>query len=354
MQRARVPRNEAVNRQEREVRNQNPGASERLCYFLRHHASKDRVFAAKGVPGGWFKFSDVLPWFRNLSEEQLEGLIESSRSFIPPHAHRFEARTEDGEKWVRARYGHSFDTNFSDVEREPAIGEVLTLTELLIKNIILSMPTYLPHLNDIQDGNIISALFDKYKKVPGVTMSNKIIKQFLLPQVAVLDFKGVLLEESIIRLLPKLVPSLFSLSLEGCFTCMTDTNLQYLLKRCTELRQLDISGCKYITQLGLQHIIKHGSKLSLLSVRWLKCVNSKWITAICAALPDLSHLILTGCPCIHPSDAESLQDAAPHIFIQYDTVDDVPHTEDDVDQVAEDAQAHDHFAEAEDAEELDD
>jgi hypothetical protein len=283
----------------------------------------------------------VLPWFRSLNEGQLDALVASSRSFIPPHAHRFESRTTEGVKWVRARYGHTFDTNFGDVERDLEQDEVPTLMELLIKTIIADMPKYLPHLSDISDGSLITLLFNTYKRKPGVVMSNKVIKQFLVPQVSALDFKGILVEDSIIRLLPKSCPNLYSLSMGGCFTCMTDTNLQYLLKRCPDLRQLDISGCKYITELGMQHITKFGTQITLLSIRWQKVVNPKWVRAIASALPNLELLNITGCPCVHPDDLEGLRSEFSNLYIQYDTVDDIPQPGDDLDDLAQEDDVRD-------------
>lgn len=339
---------QAVRRGEREVRRDNP-QSERLCYFLRHHPSKDHKYAAKGQPGGWFKYTDVLPWFRNFDEQQLDALVASSRSFIPPHAHRFESRTVTGVKWIRARYGHSFDTSFSDIELESEAGDIPTLTDLLLKQVVADLPSYLPQLSTLQDGSLLSALFVAYKRMTGGKMSNKVIKSFLLPQVPSLDFKNILLEESIIRLLPKSCPQLCSLFLEGCFTCMTDTNLQYLLKRCTELRQLEISGCKYLTLPGLQNLIKLGAKLNFLSLRWIKPVTPKFVEQLCTALPELEHLNITGCPCIHPNDVIDLINTFPNIYIQYDTVDDVTDgllaEGDAVDEEAEDHQAVDWEAE---------
>mgnify|MGYP001036169137 FL=1 len=211
------------------------------------------------------------------------------------------------------------------------------------------MPSYLPQLSTLQDGSLLSALFVAYKRMTGGKMSNKVIKSFLLPQVPSLDFKNILLEESIIRLLPKSCPQLCSLFLEGCFTCMTDTNLQYLLKRCTELRQLEISGCKYLTLPGLQNLIKLGAKLNFLSLRWIKPVTPKFVEQLCTALPELEHLNITGCPCIHPNDVIELINTFLNIYIQYDTVDDVTDgllaEGDAVDEEAEDHQAVDWEAE---------
>lgn len=328
--------NPRVRRGERELRGENP-ESERLCYFLRHHPAKDTTFASKGEPGGWFKYTDVLPWMRHMAEVRLDAVVASSRSFVPPHAHRFESRLLDGEKWIRARYGHSFDTSFADIERDGEDEDMPTLTELLLKQIVVNMPVYLPKLSELGDGSLITALFMKYKRATGGNVSNKVLKSFLLPQVTTLDFKGILIEDSIIRLLPKSCPSLYSLSFEGCFTCMTDTNLQFILKRCTELRQLELSGCSYLTSTGMLHISKMGTKLNLLSLRWIKAVNTKIVSQICAALPDLELLNVTGCLCLQPNDLKKLRTNHPNVFIQYDLVDQSEGTAnaDDVDDMAE-------------------
>jgi len=331
-------RDQGFRRRERAVRNDNP-SSERLCYFLRHHPAKDQVFAAKGQPGGWFKYEDVRPWFTNLSEAQLDALVANSRSFIPPHDNRFENKTVSGEKWIRARYGHSYDTSFADVEHDSEQDGIPTLTELLIKQVASDLPKYLPMLVDLSDGLLVSALFHKHKRLTDGKISNKVLKCFLLPQVTVLDFKGLLIEDSIIRLLPKACPSVHSLSLEGCFTCMTDTNLQFLLKRCTELRLLDISGCKYLTDTGLQTLIKLGTKLTFLSVRWIKTVSPKWVQQACRAFPNLELINITGCSFVHPKHVTELRTEFPNMIIQYDSVDDMVVNHDELDHDV----AQDHF-----------
>lgn len=344
------PRRE-VNRRERDLRNANP-VSERLCYFLRHHPSKDRVFAGKGQHGGWFKYSDVLPWFRNLDETQLDAVIGSSRSFIPPHALRFESKTENDEKWVRARYGHSFDTTLEDLERQREKGEIPTLQQMLIERVAADLPRYLNELKTLPDGWIISSLFQRYKQVTGDNISNKMLRCFLLPQVSHLDFKGLLIEESTIRYMVKECTNLTSLSLEGCFTVMTDTNLQYLLKRCTELRFLDISGCRYLTDAGLMKIPKLGVKLTSLSLRWLKSVNRNVVRNLAAAMPQLEVLNITGCPCVHPAHIEQLRAEVTNIYIQYDTVDEIDAMRmDELDNQAEDGFATEDVGDDEDNQE---
>lgn len=329
-----------VRRRERAVRNDNP-SSERLCYFLRHHAAKDRVFANKGQPGGWFKYVDVLPWFRNLDESQLDAVIASSRSFIPPHALRFETKTEDSVKWARARYGHSFDTTLEDVDRERSKGEIPTLTQLLIERLASDLPNYLKDLNTIHEGWIITSLFHRYKTVTGNNVSNKVIKFFLLPQVSHLDFKGLIVEDSIIRFMVKECTNLMSLSLEGCFTCMTDTNLQYVVKRCPELRFLDISGCRYLTDAGLSKIPSLASNLSSLSLRWLKVVNREVIRKLASSMPQLEILNVTGCPMVHPAHVEELRTEFPNLYLQYDTIEDIDAARaDELDTQAEEVFAH--------------
>lgn len=324
-------------RRERALRNENP-QSERLCYFLRHHPAKDRLFAAKGQSGGWFKYEDVLPWFRATNEAQLDALVASSRSLLPPHSQRFESRTIDHVKWIRARYGHSFDVTFGDIDRERVAGELPTLTQLLIEYVASNLPQFLPSLSEIDDGSIISALFERYKKVTGGNVSNKIIKCFLLPQVCHLDFKGLLVEDSIIRLIPKACPDLGSLSFESCFTCMTDTNLQFILKRCTELRYLDISGCTYLTTNGMRILSKLGTKITTLLLRWMKAANLDLVRFLLTNMPQLELLNITGCPSIHPTVVEKLIQDFPHVYIQYNVLDDLETEngeEDEVDARAE-------------------
>lgn len=327
----------AIRRRERGVRQENP-QSTRLCFFLRHYPAKDQEFARKGQAGGWFTYEDTLKWFRNTTEQQLDDIVANSRSFIPPHAHRFESRVIQGVKWIRARYGHSYDTSFGDVERDRDADVLPTLSELLIDLVVANLPQYLSQLDQIADGSIISEVFSKYKNRQGGKLTNKFIKAFLLPQVSELNFKGVLLEDSIIRLLPKSCPSLYSLSFAGCYTAMTDANLQYILKRCGDLRELDISGCQYLTTTGYQHLAKLGSRLTSLSVRWLKSINKTTATFLLQSLPELQLFNITGCPQIQPSEVEELGQAFPNVYIQqYDSVDAVQ-PGDLVDNNAEDIQ----------------
>lgn len=311
-----------VRRRERAVRNDNP-SSERLCYFLRHHPAKDRVYAAKGLPGGWFKYTDVLPWFRTLDETQLDAIVGSSRSFIPPHALRFESKLENDVKWVRARYGHSFDTSFEDLEREREKGEIPSLTTLLIERLAADLPKYLNELVNVPDGWIISSLLQRYKMVTGNNVSNKVLKCFLLPQVSHLDFKGLIIEDSIIRHMTQSCVNLTSLSLEGCFTCATDTNLQFVLKRCPDLRFLDISGCHYLTASGFAKIPKFGTNITSLYVRWLKIMNRDIIKNLVTTMPQLDILNITGCPQVHPAHVDQLRAELPDVYLQYDTVDEL-------------------------------
>jgi hypothetical protein len=132
----------------------------------------------------------------------------------------------------------------AQLNRVPALRA--KLYTFLAKNIDVYVNKEQSLLNYI-DGYSVAMLLKevgKHRRVP-----NWMLKQFLVSCPPALDLTGILVEESSLRAIGQMCPNLQSLCMSGCYTSMTDTNLDLLLRKCKKIQDLDLSGCS--TQLPL-------------------------------------------------------------------------------------------------------
>jgi hypothetical protein len=154
---------------------------------------------------------------------------------------------------------------------------------------------YAEHFSDCPDGNLLTAIFAHLKKHRTRPIGTKLIKSFLHPPLEHIDLSGLIVEQGTVTALSKCV-NLKSLHMQGCFTCMTDTNLELLMRRCKMLKVLDVSACRYITDAGLAALAKHSS-ITHLSMRFLHRVTPAGVHDMLKVLVSkgLVSLDVSGC-----------------------------------------------------------
>lgn len=193
------------------------------------------------------------------------------------------------------------------------LGAVPRLYELLVTTICKNIGDYGEFLSECPDGNVLTSLLEFLKRSRKQPLSTKIVRIFLQPNIEHLDLSGIIVEHGLYNSIVK-CRALKSLVLRGCFTAMTDTNLQLILRRCNELRQLDLSACRYITDEGLEHIGRYG-KLTHLNLRFLHRISAAAVRKMLTELvpKGLSSVDLSGCVSLtsDPAVWQSIVDAFP-------------------------------------------
>lgn len=154
---------------------------------------------------------------------------------------------------------------------------------------------YADFFKDCPDGNLLTAIFSQLKQTRKRPIGTKLIKAFLQPPLEHIDLGGLIIEQGVYPALNKCA-NLKSLHLQGCFTCLTDTNLELLVRRCRNLKILDVSACRYITDAGLAQVGKH-ARLTHLSMRYLHRVTPAGVASMLKALgaSGLRTLDVSGC-----------------------------------------------------------
>lgn len=194
-------------------------------------------------------------------------------------------------------------------------GSVPRLYDLLVETICKNIGDYGEFLTECPDGNVLTSLLNFLKRSRKQPLGTKILRIFLQPNIEYLDLSGVIVEHGLYNAIAK-CRALKSLVLRGCFTAMTDTNLQLILHRCVELRQLDLSACRYITDEGLAVIGRYGT-LTHLTLRFLHRISAGAVRKMLAELlpRGLVSVDLSGCVSLtsDPAVWQSLVEAFPTI-----------------------------------------
>eukprot|EP01122_Echinamoeba_exundans_P005426 TRINITY_DN15581_c0_g1_i1.p1 TRINITY_DN15581_c0_g1~~TRINITY_DN15581_c0_g1_i1.p1 ORF type:complete len:362 (-),score=43.21 TRINITY_DN15581_c0_g1_i1:3-1088(-) len=276
-----------------------------LSFLLRHAPNKYPDLKAKQHKGGFFPIDDILKRIQKTTLEQLRETVDASTSHRG--SKRFEIATTNGSEYIRATYGHTFDVSqgLSLDGSGPALdgeesdqGRVSSLFDMVLSVICSRVEDYAEHFGDCPDGNLLTAIFAHLKKSINRSIGTKIIKSFLQPPLEHIDLSGLIVEQGTLTALAKCV-NLKSLHMQGCFTCMTDTNLELITRRCKMLKVLDVSACRYITDAGLAAMAKH-SNLTHLSIRFLHRITPRGVRDM------LSVLVPKGLISVDASGCQSL------------------------------------------------
>ena len=225
-----------------------------------------------------------------------EKIVSESLSTINKGQRRFEIKTIGNVEYIRAQYGHSFPLNGVGYNYPLAdgleYGRIPSLLEYALHSVVKNIKRFPPDMNlgqYIPDAYLLQLIFETLKleyssastattstsSPPPVTcsISNPLIKLFLIPEMEVLNLQGILVSNSLLKLIGINCNKLVTLNLRGCFTDMTDTNFQFLLRKIAassggkaKLQNLDIGDCKNITDKGLEQIGKFCCPSSLKSL----------------------------------------------------------------------------------------
>jgi len=193
----------------------------------------------------------------------LDLVAKSKNPHLADKKSRYQVWTVNGKEYVRATYGHTFDlavgadlhavatkknptksnaANSNNIdEGDEAISKVPTLAALTVNLIVKHIADYGPvrfhldpspislltrfsldqHLGSLPIGFVVTQIFNRYKSSCFETKTrctNKMINFFLTPHVESLDFRGIIIEDSIYRGLGNSCKNIKSLSFHGCFT----------------------------------------------------------------------------------------------------------------------------------------
>jgi hypothetical protein len=243
-------------------------------------------------PGGWYKVTDVLQahHMQRCTLEELRELVEQSVS-VRFHEHRFEMREEDGELYVRARYGWSFDAEHPfDPDELPAESEELPrkLSTLCLDLIVKDIKCY-EDLPLVADSYVVEQVFERLKQQK--KLNNAMLKIFCTESTEALDFSGLAVADTTLTKVTKSCPNLVDLNLSGCL-CVTDHVLRMIAAKCQSLRILNVSKCPNITKDGLCELAQRLPNLGALVARHTVDADDAFRERLAALLPQATRIEL--------------------------------------------------------------
>ena len=117
------------------------------------------------------------------------------------------------------------------------------------------------------------------------SLSNRSLREFLVPALTHLDLWSVFVNEATLRLLGKQCPNLQQLILRDCGYVVTDHLLGQITKQLMKLHSLNLTGCHHVTDLGLKGIVH-----KLIRCQFPK--NQSYCKLLCKVL--LAYLFVNG------------------------------------------------------------
>jgi len=211
---------------------------------------------------------------------------------------RFEVLEYRNHLYIRASYYHSFSVDDGDdlpEDHTQANGKnkkssgPRSLVDLTLNCIAQNIKMF-GALGDL-DGYLLHRLLARLKITN--KLNNGILKMFLVENLDVLDLDGVLIGDSIIRLIGQQCTALQHLNLSSCIN-VNDNSVNFLAKRCTNLKSLTLDNCKYITDQALRQLGIHCTNLTALSLRNVETLTDKG-TGFLTSLGKLQTVDMKGC-----------------------------------------------------------
>lgn len=253
-------------------------------------------------PGGWYKVTDVLQahHMQRCTLDELRELVDQSFS-THFQQHRFELREEDGELYIRARYGWTFDAEDPfdpdelpiepEAPQERAEGpEELPrkLSMLCLDQIVKDIKRY-EDLPLIADSYVVEQIFARLKQQK--KLNNAMLKFFCTEATEALDFSGLAVTDTTLTKVAKSCPNLVDLNLSGCL-CVTDHVLRMIATRCQSLRILNVSKCFNVSKDGLCELARRLPNLGALIARRTVDADDAFRERLAALLPEATRIEL--------------------------------------------------------------
>lgn len=252
--------------------------SKRLCYLLRYGALREGLQVHEG---GFVNLKELLEvhMMRHHSEEDVLKEVETSVSHRKTK--RFECKQLNGKTVIRALFCRHFEPSPYHEGTK-----VTTLQQACIDQVLENLQDY--DLEDFPDEHIINTMIYQMKRRK--KLNSLCLRQLLVPVLEHLDLNDVYLTSSIVKAVYTNCPNLRVLSLKDCGYIVTDNVVETLLRKLPQLESLNLAACKHVTDKSLSAMCKHGKNLKELNLSWIKSISQNGILDLVANCPSLQHL----------------------------------------------------------------
>ena len=92
---------------------------------------------------------------------------------------------------------------------------------------------------------------------------------------------------------------------------LTDTQVQFLAKNCNQLWSVELEGCKYVSDTGLNHLATHLKKtIKSITLKGLPSVSVKGLESFLAKCDQMNSVTIANCELLNPENVnvEDLKD----------------------------------------------
>lgn len=252
--------------------------AKRLCYVLRYGALKEGL----EVYDRGFVDIDQLASLNLMRHDTKEEILEEiDTSLSHRGAKRFERKEENGKTLVRACFCVNFEVN----PYHSGTG-VTTLLSTCLDYVSDNLELY--DLEDFPDEYLINNMIHRLKKKKKLNSSS--FRQLLVPTLQHLNLDNVYLTESTLRSVWKSCPHLRHLSLKDCGYLMTDNLMEQLVKKLPHLECLNLCACKHLTDRSMKALSRSSQNLKELNLSWIKTISESAIINLVRNCPKLEHL----------------------------------------------------------------
>ncbi|XP_048770038.2 uncharacterized protein LOC125676182 [Ostrea edulis] len=252
--------------------------SKRLCYILRYGAVKEGL---KLYEGGFVDMNQLLELELMRHNTKEEVLNEADVSVSHRNAKRFEWKEENGKMFIRACFCRNFEENPCHEG-----SKVPTLKNACLQYVCNNLNDY--DLEDFPDEHLISKMIQKMKKQN--KLNNTAMRQLLVPVLEHLDFSGIYITDSTLKILWRNCPNIRVLSLKDCGYLITDNLMEQLVKKLLHLESLNLCACKHLTDRSASALSKHAKNLRELNLSWISTISEAAIINLMTKCPKLVFL----------------------------------------------------------------
>ncbi|KAL3857414.1 hypothetical protein ACJMK2_012088 [Sinanodonta woodiana] len=269
---------EQTSRQKLEAEKNQERLRKRLCYLLRYGAMKEGL---KVYDGGYVALDDAMKLHLMKWNREEEVMHEVKTSLSSRGTKRFQEMEKDGRTYIRAAYYRMF-------ERNPCheATNVPTLLETSLEFVTSNIEMY--DLQNFPDEYLISSMIHRLKRKK--KLNKRLLGQLLVPALEHLDLEGIILTESIFKLIWTQCPCLRVVSLKDCGYIVTDSLLEQIIRKLPELETLNLAACKHLTDKGLESISRYAKKLKQLNLSWIKGFSDESLVNMVLKCENLKHL----------------------------------------------------------------
>ncbi|XP_033748891.1 uncharacterized protein LOC117333618 [Pecten maximus] len=252
--------------------------AKRLCYLLRYGAMKEGLDVYEG---GYVDIDQLVSlnlMRHNTKEEVLE---EVDTSLSNRGAKRFERKEENAKTLVRACFCVNFEVNPFHSGTS-----VTTLLSTCLEYVSDNLELF--DLEDFPDEYLINNMIHRLKKKK--KLNSTAFRQLLVPTLQHLNLDNIYLTEGTLRNVCKSCPHLRILSLKDCGYLMTDNLMEQLVKKLPHLESLNLCACKHLTDRSMNALCRSSKNLKELNLSWIKTISESAIINLVQNCPKLEHL----------------------------------------------------------------